>query len=262
MKIKMPKVKMPKVKMSKEKLVMNITIGIACFALMLVMFMQFKVVKQTDITSIETMREEDLRTELADWREKYTELTERYNDVMTKISEYQTEKENDEKTAQLLQSDLEQLSLSLGTTNINGEGVTIILTDNEGKTLPGDEDVTISKITSYDLLLVLRELYIAGAEAISINDNRIVAMTDIFLRENNEISIMQIDSQRITSPYVIKAIGNKSYLESAANSKDGKLKQLQSAGHGVEVQTSSASRPITIGAYTGEIETKYMKDKN
>ena len=66
----------------------------------------------------------------------------------------------------------------------------------------------------------------------------------------------------ITSPYVIKAIGNKSYLESAANSKDGKLKQLQSAGHGVEVQTSSASRPITIGAYTGEIETKYMKDKN
>ena len=261
MRIKMPQIKKQKIKMSKEKLVMNITIGIACFALMLVMFMQFKVVNQTDITSIETMREEDLRTELADWREKYTELTDRYNDVMTKITEYQTEKENDEKTAQLLQKDLEQLNLALGTTNVKGEGVTIILTDNGGKSLADDEDVIISKITNYDLLLVLRELYIAGAEAISINDNRIVAMTDIFLRESNDISIMQIDSQRITSPYVIKAIGNKSYLESAANSKDGKLKQLQLAGHGVEVQTSSASRPITIGAYTGEIETKYMKDK-
>ena len=41
-----------KIKISKEKLVMSITIGIACFALMLVMFMQFKVVKQTDITAI------------------------------------------------------------------------------------------------------------------------------------------------------------------------------------------------------------------
>ena len=56
------KTKMPKIKMSKTKIVMSITIGIACFSLMLVMFMQFKVVKQTDITSIETMREEDLRT--------------------------------------------------------------------------------------------------------------------------------------------------------------------------------------------------------
>ena len=56
--------------------------------------------------------------------------------------------------------------------------------------------------------------------------------------------------------------GRWKVIERAENSKDGKLKQLQLAGHGVEVQTSSASRPITIGAYTGEIETKYMKDKN
>ena len=52
---------------------MSITIGIACFALMLVMFMQFKVVEQTDITAIETMRETELRTELADWKAKYEE---------------------------------------------------------------------------------------------------------------------------------------------------------------------------------------------
>ena len=59
---------MKKINLSREKIVMSITIGIACLALMLVMFMQFKVVKQTDITSIESMREEELRTELADYR--------------------------------------------------------------------------------------------------------------------------------------------------------------------------------------------------
>ena len=57
---------MKKIVFSKEKIVMAITIGIACLALMLVMFMQFKVIKQTDLTSIENMREEELRTELSD----------------------------------------------------------------------------------------------------------------------------------------------------------------------------------------------------
>ena len=60
-----------KIKISKEKLVMSITIGISCFALMLVMFMQFKMVEQTDITAIETMKESELKLELASWREKY-----------------------------------------------------------------------------------------------------------------------------------------------------------------------------------------------
>ena len=57
---------MKKINLSREKIVMSITIGIACLALMLVMFMQFKVVKQTDITSIESIREEELITEVGD----------------------------------------------------------------------------------------------------------------------------------------------------------------------------------------------------
>ena len=63
-----------KIKVSKERIVMSITIGIACLALMLVMFMQFKVVKQTDITAIETMKESELRLELKNWNDKYDEL--------------------------------------------------------------------------------------------------------------------------------------------------------------------------------------------
>ena len=50
--------------------------------------MQFKVVKQTDITAIETMRESELRLELANWNEKYNELNERYEELTSKIAEY------------------------------------------------------------------------------------------------------------------------------------------------------------------------------
>lgn len=44
---------MKKIKLKKGKITVVITIAIACFALITVMFMQFKVVNETDITSIE-----------------------------------------------------------------------------------------------------------------------------------------------------------------------------------------------------------------
>ena len=43
---------------------MTIIIGIVCFILAFVMFMQFKVVNETDITSLTTKREGELREEL------------------------------------------------------------------------------------------------------------------------------------------------------------------------------------------------------
>ena len=64
------------VKIKKEKLVMSITIGIACFALVTVMMMQFKVVNETDITEIENMRESELRAALAEWKSKTEDITE------------------------------------------------------------------------------------------------------------------------------------------------------------------------------------------
>ena len=45
-----------KTKMKKGKITMIITVGIACFVLVLVMTMQFKIVNEADITSIENMR--------------------------------------------------------------------------------------------------------------------------------------------------------------------------------------------------------------
>ena len=65
----------------KGKTTLTITIGFACFVLVAVMSMQFKIVKQTDITSIETMREEELRSELANWKKMYKEAEEQYKKI-------------------------------------------------------------------------------------------------------------------------------------------------------------------------------------
>jgi len=109
--------------MKKEKIVMAITIGISAFVLVAIMFMQFKVVRQTDITSIETMTESELRSELIAWREKYEELQLKQEDVLTKIEEYQQEYKSDEETKILLEKELKGLQMLLGETSVQGQGI-------------------------------------------------------------------------------------------------------------------------------------------
>ena len=241
-------------KIKKEKVVMAITIGIACLTLMLVMFMQFKVVRETDTTEIENMRESELRVELTNWREKYKELNARYEEVSKKVSEYQNEKESDEKTAQLLQTELEQLNEAVGKTDIEGEGIEIILTDKGGTEL-ADEQI-VEMINEEDLLIIVNELFGAGAEAISINDQRIIAKSDIFKLGDGSNAFLKVNGQRILSPYVIKAIGNQTYLESAVIGKGGHVDALKDAGHEV---TLNKVKKVKIKQYEGDISTKYIK---
>lgn len=238
------------VKINKEKLVMSITVGIACFALMVVMFMQFKVVKQTDITAIETMRESELKLELTSWTEKYSELNERYQEIVSKIEEYKNERVSDEKTAQLLQDELKQLNEALGKTDMEGEGVVIQLIDNEGKLL--SEDVPVERIIAEDLLLIVNDLFAAGAEAISINGHRIINSTSMF---DIGTEYIIVNGERILSPYVINAIGNPDYLKSEVSGKGGSVDELQELGHTTSVDTN---KKVRIEKYNGEINSKYI----
>lgn len=240
-----------KIKVNKEKLVMSISIGISCFALMLVMFMQFKVVKQTDITAIETMRESELKLELSSWNEKYNELNERYGEVVAKIEEYKNEKVSDEKTAELLEKELIQLNEMLGKTDVEGEGIVIQLIDKQGEKL--SEDVTVERINEEDLLLIVNELFAAGAEAISINGHRVISTSSVF---SIGTEFLKVNGERILSPYVINAIGNPDYLKSAVSGKGGQVDELKELGHETSVDTS---KKIKIEKYSGEINTKYIK---
>lgn len=232
--------------MKKGKKTMLITIGLACFALSCIMFMQFKIVNQTDITSIETMRETELRTELANWKEKYQITEQQYNEIEEKIEEYKTKRESNTETSQLIQSELEQSNMLLGKTNIEGEGIEITIKEI------GNEE--IGRINADDLISIINSLKFAGAEAISINEERILTMSDIV--DIND-SFIKINGQRILAPYVIKVIGNKSYLESSLLGTGGYVEQLKKIGHDVTIKQSDK---VLVKKYNGEINYKYIND--
>ncbi|MBR3250044.1 MAG: DUF881 domain-containing protein [Clostridia bacterium] len=228
----------------KGKVVMAISIGISCFALTMVMSMQFKVVDQTDITSIENMRESELRAELSNWKDKYEDVNTRYEEVDKTIKEYKNQEKSDNEKSKLLQAELSQINLELGKTDVTGEGITITLKETNN---------TDTAITADDLLVIVNSLKLAGAEAISINEERVINTTDI-VEINN--TFIKVNGQRILSPYIIKAIGEQTYLESSLLGNGGYVDELKKNGYEVTIEKNSK---INIKKYEDELKSKYMQ---
>lgn len=230
--------------MKKANIILSISIGCVAFILCMVMFTQFKTVEQTDITAIETMRETELRSELATWKEKYEGAETTLKETNNRIEEYKTQMSSEENATELLKQELEDAQKKLGFTDVTGEGIIITLEDNESK-----------NIERFDLISLVNELKLAGAEAISINNERIVTNTDIALINNR---IILVNGRRISGPYIVKAIGDKKYLESAITIKGGYLDEIKANEKTINY---IIDENIVINQYQGEMKLEYINVK-
>lgn len=234
-------------KKRKEKIILTISIGLTAFILCMIMFAQFKTVQETDITGIETMREAELRTELASWKSQYEDTISKTEETENKIEEYTKQLEENNDLTELLTEELEEAKMYAGYTNLTGEGIIITLKDTE-----------TSQIVASDLIDLVNELKASGAEAISVNEERIVTVTDFYDIDYRYILINSISkSTKISSPYTVKAIGNQKYLESAISIKNGYIDQMKASGKSVSYELSSN---VFVEKYDGSLDYKYATD--
>ena len=235
---------MKKFKFRKDITAVTIVIFIVCIVLVSVTLMQFRTIEQTDLTEIENMRESELRTALSEWKTKYEEVYAQLLDVNQKIEEYNKTIVDNEAAAELVDAELKESNIQVGKTDVYGEGVVVTLSD-------GDRSVT-----SEHLLDLVNELRYAGAEAISINENRVLATTDII--DMADYSYIMVNLQRIEGPYVIKAIGNKEQLSSILNLKgSGFIPKANTIGINA---SSKMENKVEIPKYSGDFEIKYMQE--
>ena len=216
----------------------------------MIMFAQFKTVQETDITGIETMREAELRTELASWKSKYEEVNTKIEETEGKIEEYNNELQNNNDLTNLLQDELNEAKMYAGYTDLTGEGIIITLSDNDK-----------SQIVASDLITLVNELKNAGAEAISINGERIVTTTDIIDIQYKYILINTSSNEgrvlRIYSPFVVKAIGNQKYLESAITVKYGYIDQMKANEKSISYVLDNN---VIVEKYNGNLDFKYATE--
>jgi uncharacterized protein YlxW (UPF0749 family) len=136
------------------------------------------------------------------------------------------------KQKEALMKEINDLRVRGGTTIVEGQGIVITL-DDTGMIKPNRADVNANAYLTHDvdLLLLVNELHSAGAEAIALNDQRVVGSTAIRCVG----PAIRVNDHQIAPPFVIKAIGKADTLSGAVNLPFGVLDQLKPLGIHVEV---------------------------
>lgn len=230
----------------KYSLISYILIGLALFILAMLFTAQMKSISNTE-EILNGKREAQLADDLVTIQNKYNDLKQKYAASQKVVDEYQTNSSTNDTLISSMKLEIDELSKISGTVDLKGEGITIVLTD--GTNVKDPEKRSDSLVHDSDVLTVVNELKAAGAEAISVNGQRIISTSAIRCVG----PVIQVNYQKVAAPFEIKAIGNSQYLESAMNIKNGVVDLLKEYGVGVTV---TKQKNIEIQKYDGIIDFK------
>jgi uncharacterized protein YlxW (UPF0749 family) len=176
---------------------------------------------------------------------------------VSKLREEKTKLENaigeGTKQAKVLNETLQETKLYAGLAAVEGPGITITLQDSERANRRGIPEADLV-IHDTDVLRVVNELWSAGAEAVAINEHRIVGRSSLRCVGPTIL----VDNVRISSPIRIQAIGDPETLFGGLDMRGGVLDEIRSTGDPSMVQIEKIERML-LPAYSGSTMSKFVK---
>lgn len=161
--------------------------------------------------------------------------------------------ENEDQVEELLYETKESLMTISGLTNVTGEGIIVIINDGDRELLDNENPNNLM-VHDVDIRNVVDDLRAAGAEAVSINGQRIIfGQTKIYCTGPT----VKINDDVFSQPFIIKAIGDRYFMEAAVNAPGQYGYTLRQWGIFLEVNTSVN---IEIPAYTGNRRLLYAEE--
>jgi len=238
--------------MDKKKVAL--ILGIVCAILTYAILLQMNTVKNmTNEVGTIISDNNDLKDQLLKWQENYKKMHERLEEKEAELETIRAVAASSNTEDQSKENELKENNKLLGLTEVKGKGVIIKLDDN--RAVKQDEilgDISSFLVHEEDLLQIVNELFNAGADAVSINDQRIVSTTSILCDGN----ILRVNGEITGVPITIKAIGDWIYYN--LNRPQGYLDIMRNDGVIVELEQVDE---ITIPKYTGTYNYKYISEK-
>jgi uncharacterized protein YlxW (UPF0749 family) len=198
-----------------KKLRSQLAVAGVCCILGFMLAYQFRIInfQETEVNS--QVDSTQITAEVAQLNKQKDDLNNQINELQNKIKQYQDAAANKSDVNKQIVSDYNDLNLISGNTDVEGQGIIITITPKNNMFSPDITNVS-DVITDQDLIDLVNELRFGGAEAISINDIRILADTGI--KTSGGVTNIFLGTKDRISPYekiTIKAIGNKDKLNSA-----------------------------------------------
>ncbi|MCW5932890.1 MAG: DUF881 domain-containing protein [Fimbriimonadia bacterium] len=158
--------------------------------------------------------------------------------------------------AKVLNDGLQEAKMLAGLVEVEGPGLQLVLSDSTKKVGESATDAALAEIFiihDYDLLRVVNELKQAGAEAIAVNGQRIVANTAIRCTG----PIIYVNDIKLASPFTIEAIGDPNTLLGALKTPGGVLSDLENTDPKMVKLTTKEK--ILIPAFAGSTKYNWAK---
>ncbi|MFZ7134019.1 MAG: DUF881 domain-containing protein [Eubacteriales bacterium] len=228
-----------------DKLKGRIEITIICAIIGIMLITQIKSIQNLG-GLVTTQRAEQLVLELNQINVENDKLQEKIYQLENDLSNYELQAADNNTYVQKLLKEVNDVKDISGLTDIEGPGLIITLD------YKGTDDYNPFEWNSTALLLLVNELNAAGADAISINDERVVNNTAIRFAGSH----ISINGKKNPYPYVFKVIGDTKTLRSAIVIRDGVKDVLEYNDIHVDIKES---QNITINKYNGVLNFKYAK---
>jgi len=195
------------------KLGRNIAITLICIILGAVLAWQYKSINYNQSAlSFQNKRTEDLQDELIKLQKSNDDLSKRLQEVQDENKGYESAKAGDDIAAQNLLKELETARIFGGLIDVRGKGVIITL-----------ENGIDFNVRDDDILKVLNELRASDVQAMSVNEERIVAMTEV----REAPPYIMINGRQMVPPFIIKAIGDPDKIQNSLNIINGVVEDLK-----------------------------------
>ncbi len=191
------------------------------------------------------------KAEIASVNNEISELNKLIKQKEEELALLENVENGEESIINILNEDIKYNKLHSGRMTLEGPGITIKMYDNPQERVYGF-DLNNDIIHDVDILAILNDLRIAGAEAISINGERVLSTSEIQCTGPT----IGINGRRYATPFIIKAIGDPKLLFASVNAPGtyGDLLKIYSIGF-----ETTAEDLVVIPAYTGDFIYNYAK---
>jgi len=153
-----------------------------------------------------------------------------------------------------LNAELEQARIAAGLIPLTGRGIVLQLEDSQ-EPVPADGSQADYLVGSRDIRTVVEELWLAGAEAIAINGERVTPTTAIIDIGNS----LLVNSAYLAPPYQVTALGAAD-LYQRVSASPGFIDFVRARAEGYGIRLSFAEpESVDMPAFVGTVTLRYSR---
>ncbi len=230
----------------------QITLGVALLSLGFLIAAQLR--SETPRVSYATNERVPLVETAQGLQTQQDALKQRLLDLRASIQGVESQGQGSAAAVQQLDDQLRQARIEAGLTALQGPGLVLQLRDSTNVVPPGGNP-TDYLVSARDIRTVVEELWLAGAEAVSVNGERVTSATAIIDIGGSVL----LNAAYLSPPYQISAIGPSDLFDQVNGSVGFRdFIRMRVEAFGLQVGFAEP-KDVLIPAYAGTINLRYSR---